>query len=373
MKKLIPLILAATMVIGLSACGASENQTPEKVSVRTVTDVWEREVVIPNKVNSIVCLGSMAPRLAAYLGVTDMLAGVEDHDKSGFTVLRDYNAAHYDRLKELPAVGAGGGSGQNNGYPEQIIGLMPDVIIAGFEAGAADELQRQTGIPVVSVRCRDSGFIDGNFAVALRVFAQVVDKTERCESVLEFIEQCKSDLKGRTSDIPHSDRPSAYTGAVTFNGRHGFSGTYAGFGPFIAVNALNVADGLSDEKILPGSGFDIDLEQVLEWDPDFIFLDPGNLDLVNQQYSSNPEYFKALRAVREGRVYTMPSFNNCGQNVTYAIINAYHAGKVLYPERFEDIDLSEKAGSILEFMLGENILPAMESGGLYYGKITIGG
>ena len=165
----------------------------------------------------------------------------------------------------------------------------------------------------------------------------------------------------------HSEKLTAYTGAVTFSGRHGFAGTYANFGPFLAVNALNVADEVKDTNY-----FETDLEKVIAWDPDVIFLDPGNMDLVNDEYRTNPGYFEALRAVQEGNIYTMPSFNNCSTNITYAIMNAYYAGIVLYPDAFADVRMETVAAEILETMLGENFFEEMENGGLYYGKLTIG-
>ena len=365
MKKRMILCLAFAMCMGLFAgCGVQEGNDG---ATRIVVDTWGREVQIPEQVESIVCLGSGAPRMAAYLGVVDMLVGAEDHDIKGVTVLRDYNVVYQQQLSQLPAVGAGGGSGANNGYAEQIIAVQPDVILAGFSQEAAEELENQTGIPVVCVRYLSVNFVDESFYSAMRVFAEVVGAQERCEQVLQFIDACKKDLNDRTKDIPDSQKKSAYTGAVTFSGRHGFAGTYANFGPFLGVNALNVADEVKDTNY-----FETDLEKVLQWDPDVIFLDPGNMDLVNDEYKTNPGYFNSLRAVQEGEVYTMPSFNNCSTNITYAIMNAYYAGIVLYPEAFVDVDMAAIGGEILEFMLGVDFFEEMEAGGLYYGKLTIG-
>ena len=365
MKKLISLLLAAVFCLSLFAgCSAPDGADG---ATRTVKDTWGREVEIPETVENIVCLGSGAPRIAAYLGVMDMLVGAEDHDKKAQTVLRDYTMVYHDDIKDLPAVGAGGGSGANNGYAEQIIEVQPDVILAGFSQEAAEELQNQTGIPVVCVRYLSINFVDESFYTAMRVFAEVVGAQARCETVLKFIDDCKKDLNDRTKDIPNGDKKTAYTGAVTFSGRHGFAGTYANFGPFMGVNALNVADEVKDTNY-----FETDLEKIVEWDPDVIFLDPGNMDLVNDEYKTNPGYFDALRAVQEGNVYTMPSFNNCGTNVTYALMDAYYAGIVLYPDAFADVKMESIGAEILQTMLGENFFKEMEQGGLYYGKLTIG-
>ena len=382
MKKMLAALLALTMLFAM-VVSASAETTPE---TRIVTDVWNREVEIPYEVKTIVCLGSMGPRFAAYLDVVDMMVGAEDSDIEKMSFRYDYSPVYHEQLKELPSVGAGGGSGDNNGYAEAIIQAQPDVIIAGFNEDAADELQAQTGIPVVSVRYRTQGFIDEGFHRAMRVFAEVVGAQERCEQVLAYVDACKADLNDRTKDIPDSDKLRAYTGAVTFNGRHGFAFTYVNFPAFTAVNALNVADVLLEERTgeaaaeaaasgkayIGNDGFEVDLEQIIAWDPDIIFLDPGNMDLVNDEYANNPGFFDSLRAIQEGQVYTMPSTNAAGPNVTYLLINAYYAGLTLYPEQFSDVRLEDKAAEIMEMMLGENFFDQMVEGGLYYGTITIG-
>ena len=382
MKKLLSILLALSMVFAMATCALAE-ATPE---TRTVVDVWNREVEIPYEVNSIVCLGSMGPRFAAYLDVVDMMVGAEDMDIEKMSVRFDYSPVYHEQLKTLPSVGPGGGSGENNGYAEAIIQAQPDVIIAGYNEDDCNELQAQTGIPVVSIRYRTKGFIDEGFYRSMRVFAEVVGAQERCEEVLSYVDACKADLNDRTKDVPDEDKPRAYTGAVTFNGRHGFAFTYVNFPAFTAVNALNVADVLLEERTgeaaaeaaasgkayIGNDGFEVDLEQIIAWDPDIVFLDPGNMDLVNDEYATNPGFFDSLRAIQEGQVYTMPSTNYMGPNITYLIINAYFAGTILYPEQFADVSLEEKAGEVMEMILGEDFFDQMQDGGLYYGTITIG-
>lgn len=368
MKKIFALLLALAMVLSLAACGAAAPaEVPAEGTTRIITDRRGRQVEIPTEVNTIVCLGSGAPRIAAYLQVTDRMIGVEDCDTGDVTVLRDYSWVYHDELKDLPSCGVGGGSGQNNAYPEQIIALQPDVILAGFTAESADELQMQTGIPVVSVSYSSINFVDESFYEATRIFAEVVGAEERCEELLSFIDECKEDLNARTSGYDDAGKPTCYTGAVTFSGRHGFCGTYANFGPFQAVDARNVADVVPDVNY-----FETDFEQVLVWDPDIIFLDPGNMNLVNEEYAANPDYFHTLRAIQEGNVYTMPSFNNASTNITYCLMNGYWAGMVLYPEAFADVTMDQIAEKVLTFMLGENYYDDMIAGGLYYGTITLG-
>ena len=366
MKKWFCLLLSLICAMGLLAgCGAVPDDTTPKAT-RTVTDRWGRQVKIPETVESIVCLGSGAPRIAAYLQVTHMMIGAEDCDKGDVTVLRDYSWVCHEELKDLPAVGVGGGSGQNNAYAEEIIALQPDVILAGYTAESADELQNITGIPVVSVSYSSINFVDESFYEAVRIFAEVTGAEQRAEELLTFIDTCKADLKQRAAAYEAADKPTCYTGAVTFSGRHGFCGTYSNFGPFMGVNAVNVADTQGVNY------FETDFEQVLVWDPDIIFLDPGNMDMVKEEYATRAAFFQSLRAVRDGQVYTMPSFNNAGTNITYCLMNGYWAGMVLYPGAFSDLTMEDVAENILTFLLGENYYDDMQAQGLYYGTITLG-
>ena len=360
-NKMAAAMIAAAVMMGMTGCknqtaatettketvteaAAKETETTAQEAgaaesegkTRIVKDTWGREVEIPDEVDSIVCLGSGAPRIAVYLDAEDKMAGIEEHDAEGVNILRDYSPILRDETRKLPLVGAGGGSGANNGYAEAIIMAAPDVILAGFSQEAAEELENQTGIPVVCVRYTSKGLANESFYSAMRVFAEVVEKEERCEELLTYIDQCKEDLNSRTAEIPEEEKPTAYAGAVTFSGRHGFT----------------------------------DLEQILTWDPDMIFLDPGNMDLVSDEISGNPEYFKTVRAVKEENVYALPSFNNCGMNITYALMDAYYTGMILYPEQFEDLTMEDKSNEILTTFLGEDTFSQMSEGGLIYGTLN---
>lgn len=374
MRRFFALLTALLTLTALSACGgtgadASGQAAGEtgSAATRTVVDSYGREVEIPAEVKSIVCTGSGALRMVCYLQCTDMLVGVEDTDKNYETsTLRDYAHVYYETFRDLPAIGKGGGTA-NTAYVEELITLQPDVILSGYTQEALEDLQAATGIPCVSVRAQSINFIDESFYTAMAVAADVLEAQDRCEAVLTYIDGCKADLAERTADIPEADKPLCYTGAVTFSGAHGFTGTYSNFGPFLAIGARNAADQADQEGY-----YDADPEKIVAWDPDVIFLDPGSMDLVNDEYASNPGYYDALRAVQEGQVYSCISFNNYSTNVGYAIADAYYAGTVLFPERFADVDIAAKTDEILEFLLGEGYYDEMMADGLAFGPLELG-
>lgn len=376
MKRLLSFLICAALLLALSACGAAPETTapptgtaPSQTGAdtRTVTDRYGRQVEIPAQVNRVICVGSGTLRMLCYLQAQDLLAGVEDTDK-GFetSVKRDYAYVNYEKLKDLPAIGKGGGTSYT-AYPEEILTVNPDVIFCGYTQEAAEQLAQETGLPVVCTRYLSINFIDESFYEALTLMAEVLGKQERCRELLDFVDRCKQDLDHRTSGVPETEKPTVYAGAVTFSGAHGFGGTYANFGPFLAIHARNVADETGEE-----GAFEVDLEKVLLWNPDVIFLDPGNLNLVQEEVAANPGFFQSLAAVEAGEVYAMPSFNNYSTNATYALANAYYAGTVLYPAQFQDVDIAAKTDEILTFFLGRAYYGDMTDQGLGFGPLTLG-
>lgn len=375
MRRFSAILLTLLTLLSLTACGsaaegADDTQAStqsEPAATRVVVDSYGREVEIPGEVKTIVCTGSGALRMISYLQCTDMLIGVEDTDKAYETsTLRDYAHVYYETFRDLPAIGKGGGT-SNTAYIEELITLQPDVILSGYTQEALEDLQSATGIPCVSIRAQSINFIDESFYTAMAVAADVLGAQDRCEEVLSYIDSCKDDLAARTADIPEDTKPTCYTGAVTFSGAHGFTGTYSNFGPFMAIGARNVADQEGQDGY-----YDADPEKIVAWDPDYIFLDPGNMNLVNDEYAANPGYYNALRAVQEGNVYSCISFNNYSTNVGYAIADAYYAGTVLFPEAFADVDIAAKTDEILEFLLGDAYYDEMVADGLSFGVMELG-
>lgn len=375
MRRFSAIWLTLLILLSLTACGAAragsedaqEAAQPDSSATRVVVDSFGREVEIPGEVKTIVCTGSGALRMICYLQCTDKLIGVEDTDKEYETsTLRDYAHVYYETFRDLPSIGKGGGT-SNTAYVEELITLQPDVILSGYTQEALEDLQSATGIPCVSIRAQSINFIDESFYTAMRVAADVLGAQDRCEEVLSYIDACKADLTERTADIPEAEKPTCYTGAVTFSGAHGFTGTYSNFGPFMAIGARNVADQEGQAGY-----YDADPEKIVSWDPDYIFLDPGNMDLVNDEYASNPGYYDALRAVQEGKLYSCISFNNYSTNVGYAIADAYYAGSVLFPEQFADVDIAAKTDEILEFLLGDAYYDEMVADGLSFGVMELG-
>jgi iron complex transport system substrate-binding protein len=117
----------------------------------------------------------------------------------------------------------------------------------------------------------------------------------------------------------------------------------------------------------------VDKEQVIGWNPQYIFLDSGGVTLVKQDYAENAGFYAQLQAVATGSVYQYPSSTSYYSNVEIPIINAYYVAGLLYPEQFKDINFTDKANEIFKFFLSaDNYLSELDSAGMGYGQVTLG-
>lgn len=358
MKKRFSIFLLVLIFI-LSGCASENEQTAEML---TLTDAFGRTVEIPEKVESLVAIGGAA-RIITYAGCADMLVGVTDMDKNNLTAM-PYTVVNAEHFAGLASVGSGGAN--DIPYMEEIIAAAPDLIIAmPGSADTVEDIAAKTGIRVLGINPTE--MFDESFYFALELIGEATGTEDRCAEVIDYVKACAADLQERTKGIPEESKPTVYVGAVSFRGAHGFEGTYANYPPFKAIGAKNVADETGQS-----GGILVDFEQITRWDPDIIFLNPTNMYLVEEDYLKKPAFYDDLRAVQEGNVYTQPSFNYNWTNMEIAIADTYYAGKIIFPEAFQDIDPEVKADEIFTMMLGQPFYEKMAADGMKFEKITIG-
>jgi iron complex transport system substrate-binding protein len=253
----------------------------------------------------------------------------------------------YPDLLSLPVIGQGGPDSTPD--PEMLINVDPDVIFAAYllDSAKADELQSKTGIPVVVLSYGKLGTFDREIFESIDLIGEITDSTQRAQEVADYIKGCQDDLEARTADISDADKPTVYVGGLGMKGTHGIESTQGGFPPLTAINAVNVVDETGSSASVM-----IDKEQLLEWDPDIIFIDESGYGMVVEDYKGNPGLYETLKAVKNGNLYGYLPYNYYTTNIDTAIADSYFMGKVIFPRAFEDIDPIEKADEIYEALLG---------------------
>ncbi|HOJ11778.1 MAG TPA: iron ABC transporter substrate-binding protein [Clostridiales bacterium] len=328
---------------------------------RTIVDAFGREVKVPKKVETTAAIGGAA-RILTYAGCADKLVGITDMDKKNLPAM-PYTVVNAQHFSTIASVGSGGSN--DTCYIEELINLAPDVIFGLTDEDTIKNVAEKTGIPTVAVY--PTNMFDESFYFALELVGQIMGTNAHSTKVIDYVKSCQMDLDKRTKDIGNDSKPSVYSGAVSFRGAHGIEGTYADYPPFTAIHAKNVVD----ETGKSGSLL-IDLEKLTVWDPDIIFLNPTNMHLVNEDYAKNKAFYNNLKAVKNGNVYSQISYNYNWTNMEIAIANAYYAGKIIYPEKFSDIDPIKKADEIFTTMLGQPFYDKLLEAGYKFDKISIG-
>jgi iron complex transport system substrate-binding protein len=227
-----------------------------------------RTVNLPDKIDRAMAAGPPASVLLYSLAPEKMVGWVGEPTAAEKEFL-------LPSVRNLPAYGRITGKG-NTANIEVIISFKPDVIIDVGSvdptyASLADRIQTQTGIPYV--------LIDGGFSKTpetLRIVGKLLNVTERAGDLAHYAETEQAKLKKFVEKIPHAQRPRVYYG-------RGPEGLETGMAGSINTEILEV---VGAENVAAGAGTgslaNVSLEQILDWNPDFIL-------------TSNKDFFDTVR------------------------------------------------------------------------------
>lgn len=330
----------------------TENQTEEIV----IIDMAGREVRLPKTAKVALTDSPTTQRLYTYINGLNDLVGVSARDAKNLTN-RPYALANPQILEMKSFAG---------GYFiedwEAVLLAKPDVIFADqSDASMYDKIQAQTGCPVVALDYGSGVVFDPKLYQSLELIGKVMGKEARAKEVVAFMEGLKKDLQDRTKDIPESERKNVYAAGLAWNGPHGIEGTRENYPIFDVIHANNVVKGIGKDGLV-----EVDKEQILKWNPEFIFIDLASIHLIQADYLKNKEYYQNLDAFKNKKVYAQLSFVWCDINIDTAMGIGYYVGKIVYPEKFADIDPVEKVNEIYTFLVGKPVYDELA-------KTTFGG
>jgi iron complex transport system substrate-binding protein len=348
------LLLAFTCgCTGSASEGAKSSSQVTESSTITVTDSFGREVTVPKNPDRVVCSGSGCLRYLTYLQAQDKIVGVDDiEQKETIFDARPYSLAN-PQFRDYPLIGEFRG----NDDPEKIVAVNPQVIFKTYSTSPddIDELSEKTGIPVIGLNYGDLTSGRDEMSKSLRIMGEVMGKEERAENVITYFEEMINDLESRTADISEEDKKTTYVGGIAYRGPHGLQSTEPTYPPFVFVNALNVAGDMGTEHA------DVAKEKIVEWDPEILFVDLSTLQTEPNaitELKDDPSY-QDLISVKSEEVYGVLPYNWYSTNYGSVMADAYYVGKVLYPDKFSDIEPDAKADEIYTFLIGEPVFDKM--------------
>ena len=380
MKKTVSLLLTLTMLFALAGCGQSapapteaqapaveepapaEEAAPAEPTEITVTDMIGREVTVtPGSYRRVVCIGAGALRMYSYVCDVALLCGVEDIDNTTLSerpkmfdsVARPYMLAYGETFAALPSCGVGGPQAQA-AEAEKILACDPDIVISEYEdVEKEDALQEQLGVPVITLKMGPGAVFDEGFLGTLRLLGVIFQNEEKAETLVSFIEAERAEIEKRTADIPEEKKPAVYICGLGNWGttNHLMTGTekYIGFRVANIKNAVTGVDGpaiqaIEEEKFV-----------AIGADMDIIVLDAAAVKNIKPLYAENPAMFDTCKAWQNGEVYLEMAYNAYYTNCEIALINTWFLAKTVYPDLFEDIDMTAKTNEITQAFFGMDL------------------
>ena len=314
MKK-VTLLLILCILLTMSGCRSGATETGAFV----FTDSCGREVQIA-ETDSIAPTGAMAQMVLLPLA-SDLFCGLASDWSS--------DAERYisSDVLDLPLYGQiFGGKGDMN--LEEILRLSPNLLIdiGETQPGMAEELDRlqeQTGIPTVHIGAslKTMGATYQMLGTLLKREQQAAELTAYCEEIYQ-----------RTQDIIEDLGPEGKKAVVYCLGDSGLNVLARGSYHAEVLDLLCQNAAVLDSPSPSGFGSEVDMEQLLLWDPAYILFAPGS---VYGQVAADP-LWNRLTAIAGGHYAEVPEgpYNWMGMPPS---VNRYLGliwlADLLYPEQ----------------------------------------
>ena len=346
-------MLISTTILGVSSCGETKNDN--QIETIEITDALGRKVKAKKDNQRVLCIGASALRLYSYVGDMNKLCGVEAYETSeqDKVKIRPYNYAYRDLFKTLPQVKTGGPMQPANA--EAILAAKPDIVFSLYnDVEKMDQLQTKINTPIVCLSYGKSDPFSNEVYNSLELIGKLVNTTARATEVISYIKNLKSDLNNRTKDISESDKKKVFLGYNTYNGGAGEIGSSLVI--YTCIKETNAKNVLTEDLNLGTNNPTIELEKLIELNPDIMFVDVANYSKLVADYKSDKKpSLEKISAFKNGEIYLQMPFNQYYTNIDIAMADCYFVGVTVFKEQFKDINITEKYNEILSTLLNKNM------------------
>lgn len=235
---------------------------------------------------------------------------------------------------------------------EELIKLDPDVVFYGASNPEIGEQLKNAGIPgiAISVNKWDYNAIE-TLDNWISLISEMFPDNDKTELVSDYSNEVYDEIQQRVADMTDEERARVFflfqysDTTIATSGQNFFGQWWAD-----AIGAVNVAQELTTDN-----ANQVSMEQIYGWNPDTILITNFNQatpdDLFNNTIGSYD--WSEIDAIKLGQVYKMP----LGMYRSYTPgvdtpITLYWLAKTVYPELFEDIDVTEKTIDYYDSVFG---------------------
>lgn len=331
--KLGTILLLLLLVIAVASCGCSEKanlQAVQNSSTIQITDMLGRQLTVPAKISSVIAT-SPPSTILVYMLAPDKVMG--------WNFINNYSQPLMEeKYYNLPIIG--GWFGTQTGNYETIIDMHSDIVIEGYTTDGEihetiEHRQENLGnIPVVAIN--DSIIFVTKSDPTIEYVGKLLNCEDQAEKLIKFRSSILNEINSTVKDIPEDKKVRVYYA----EGPKGLMTDPSGSQHSQVIDicgGINVADC----QLTPGNGMtQVSIEQIINWKPQVII-------------TSSPQFFatvysdplwESVDAVKNKRVYLAPQNPFCWidrPQGPHLIIGTAWTAKMLYPELFQNMDLSK--------------------------------
>jgi len=342
-KATIGALLVSTIML-LTACGGEKTAVQQSVqdsgsareaaqasassgvsapSTRTVRDAEGNTVVIPYEVKRVAASGALN-QITLMLGGADRLVATAEGVQKGFF------AKVYPGIKEIPAAYAGAGPGTLN--METLIQTAPEVMFGAASNEKDAETLKSANIASLALKLVTVEDIKNTISMVGKVLGPEAE-----EKAAAFNKYYDDNIKLASERTASAEKLKVFV--VSGDGSKGSISTIPAGD--INTSYIEAAGGVNvaAETFATGSP-EVNLEQVLNWDPDVIIANSrGAFDLITASDSK----WKDVRAVKNKSVYLNPKgVYLWSVRSAEGALQPLWLAKTLHPDLFMDVDIKEK-------------------------------
>lgn len=342
--------LVAVCLLVLTACGTQQNLPLEKqesnitetvetdeskktefssegevATEREFTDSVGRTVTLPVQLDRVAVTGPTG-QIIVFALCPEKLVGLAE---AWSPQAEQFLQPQYESLPVLRQLY--GGKGEIN--LETLLSYQTQLVIDVGEpkkttAEDLNGLQEQTGIPFVHIRANTEGMGDcyRKLGELFGCEQQAETLANYCEEKLQQMQQLMEQVEKKTLVYCLGDKGLNVIANGSFHGE------------VMDMMADNLA--VVDQPSSRGTGNEVDIEQLMLWDPEVILFAPDSIyDTVGQE-----PVWQSLQAISSGNYYQVPFGPHNWMGFPPSVqkyLGMYWLGKVLYPSE-ADYDLYEE-------------------------------
>ena len=290
----------------------------------TFTDDCGRTIEVPDEIKTVIASGNLA-QIILYAIAPDKLIAINGswtEEAKGYLP---------DEFLNLPEVGSFFGNHDLN-Y-EEIAKMSPDIIIDVGEDKPSmksdlEDITTKTGIPAVHITANYD-----DMDVSFEKLGKLLDKEDKAKQLSEFCVKTMDEAT-KTMDKVKEKKTIMY---CTMEDGLNVLARNSYHSQIIDWIGDNVA--VLDDPSSQGTGNEVNLEQMMIWDPEVIIFAPGSY----YDYVADDPAWQTLDAIKNNHYYEVPSgpYSWMGSPPSCnRLIGILWMAKLLYPEQ-ADYDLME--------------------------------